>query len=261
MKKIFIYSAFLLLPLYIYGCTSVYNPATGLEEPVFTPSETNEEKSGQQISKNVEKKFKSVDNFNLQSKIQKIGYKLVSTSDRKDISYHFEILDDKEVNAFALPGGYIYIFKGLLDKTKSDDEIAGVLAHEIGHISARHVAKRVRGSIGLNALALLLVNMESDAYSKQEAYKALTELMLQYSREDELEADRLAVKYMKAAGFNPQGIIIFLEKLRKIEYEKPITQPHVFKTHPYIGDRIKSVKQEINGAIEFKDYINSVDEK
>lgn len=254
MKKITV--IFLLFAL--CGCSSVYNPATGKEEAVFTPSEANEEKSGQKISKGVEKKFKSVDNFNLQAKVQAIGLKLAGISDRKDISYHFEILDEKEVNAFALPGGYIYVFKGLIDKTKSDDEIAGVLAHEIGHVAARHTAKRVKGSMGLNALAILLMSMESDTTSKAEAYRALTELVLQYSREDELEADRLAVKYMKLAGFKPEAIISFLEKLRKIMYEKPIERAHIFKTHPYIADRIKRVKEEISGEIEFEDYINAV---
>lgn len=257
MKKIFLVFTFLFLPLCFIGCSSVYNPATGKEEPIFTPSEGNEGQSGQKISKAVEEKFKSVDNYGLQTKIQKIGASLASHSDRKDVSYHFEVLDEKEVNAFAIPGGYIYIFKGLIDKTDSDDEIAGVLAHEIGHTAARHVAKRVHGSLGLNALAILITSVGSDPESKQQAYQGLMELMLEYSREDELEADRLAVKYMTLAGYNPQGIITFLEKLRKIEFEKPIQRPRVYKTHPYIADRIKTVKQQISGKIDFEDYINS----
>ena len=250
---------YVLIFFFLCGCSSVYNPATGRQEPIFTPSEGGEEKSGQAISKRVEKKFQSVDNFVLQTKMQTIGQKIAAVSDRKDVSYHFEILDNKEVNAFTLPGGYIYLFKGLIDKTKSDDEIAGVLAHEIGHTAARHVAKRVSGSIGLNALAILLAQIESDAASKQQAYRGLTELVLQYSREDELEADRLAVKYMKLAGYNPDAIITFLKTLRKIEYEKPIQRPHIFKTHPYIADRIKTVKEEISGAIDFEDYINAAE--
>lgn len=243
--------------LVLCGCSSVYNPATGKQESVFTPSEGREEKSGQAISKRVEKKFESVDDWPLQAKLQAIGQKLADVCDRKDIGYHFEILNHKEINAFALPGGYIYVFKGLMDKIDSDDEIAGVLAHEIGHTAARHVAKRVRGSIGLNALAILLANTESDATSKAQAYAGLTELMLQYSREDELEADRLAVKYMRLAGYNPQAMITFLKKLRKIEYEKPIQRYNIHKTHPYIADRIKNIKEQISGTIDFEDYINT----
>jgi predicted Zn-dependent protease len=246
--------------LSISGCSSVYNPATGKQEPIFTPSEDNEGKSGQKISKKVEEKFKSVNNWTLQTRIQTIGQKLAAVSDRKDITYHFEVLDEKEVNAFAIPGGYIYVFKGLIDKTSSDDEIAGVLAHEIGHITARHTAKRVNGSLGVNALAILLMNMESDAASKQKAYQGLVELMLEYSMEDEIEADKLAVKYMQQAGYNPEGVVSFLKKLRKIEYEKPIRRAHVFKTHPYIADRIKAAKEEISGKIDFEDYINASDE-
>ena len=257
-KNSFIYYVIhLIIIFFLIGCSSIYNPATGKEEPIFTPSEGNEEKSGRAISKRIEKKFQSVDDWNLQNKIQTIGQKLAAVSDRKDISYHFEILDQKEINAFALPGGYVYLFKGLLDKVESDDEIAGVLAHEIGHIAARHTAKRVQGSISLNALAILLARMESDNLSKADAYRALTELMLQYSREDELEADKLAVKYMKIAGYNPQAIVTFLQRLRKIEYEKPIERAHIYRTHPYIADRIKTVKEEISGVIDFEDYINA----
>jgi len=257
MKKILLTFAFLVLPFWFSGCANVYNPATGKQEPVFTPSK-NEEISGQKISKSVEKKFKSVDNFRLQEKIQAIGQKIASASDRQDITYHFEILDEKEVNAFALPGGYIYVFKGLIDKTYSDDEIAGVLAHEIGHVTARHIAKRIRGSMGLNALAILMTTVQSDSATKQQAYKGLVELVLQYSREDEIEADKLAVKYTRLAGFDPKAIVTFLEKLRKIQYEKPIERAHIYKTHPYLADRIKNVKEEINGVIDFKDYINAV---
>ncbi|PIR65974.1 MAG: peptidase M48, partial [Candidatus Omnitrophica bacterium CG10_big_fil_rev_8_21_14_0_10_43_8] len=83
-------------------------------------------------------------------------------------------------------------------------------------------------------------------------------LVLQYSREDELEADKLAVKYTRLAGFDPKAIVTFLEKLRKIQYEKPIERAHIYKTHPYLADRIKNVKEEINGVIDFKDYINAV---
>jgi len=250
-----------ILIFVICGCSSIYNPATGKEESVFTPGESGEKKSGQKISKSVEKQFKSIDDFKLQSKIQTIGQKLAAVSDRKDISYHFEILDNKDVNAFALPGGYVYIFKGLLDKTKSDDEIAGVLAHEIGHVAARHVAKRTRGSLSLEALIILLMNLPSDPASKEQAYRGLMELSLQYSREDEFEADRLAVKYTRLAGFNPAGIVTFLQKLRKIDYEKPIEPMHPFKTHPYTADRIKNVKAEISGKIDFEDYINAAEEK
>ncbi len=109
----------------------------------------------------------------------------------------------------------------------------------------------------MDALILLLMSMQSDPNSKMQAYKGLTELMLQYSREDELEADRLSVKYMKLAGYNPEGIVKFLKKLRKIEYEKPIERIHEYKTHPYIADRIKSVKEQISGKIDFEDYINA----
>jgi len=249
-----------MLYLIISGCSSIYNPATGKEESVFTPTENNEEKSGQKVSKQVEEKFKSVNNWNMQTRLQAIGQKIAAVCDRKDITYHFEILDDKEINAFALPGGYVYVFKGLMDKIKSDDEIAAVVAHEVGHIAARHVAKRIRGSLGIDALLILLATVKSDAESKQQALQGLTELMLHYSREDELQADRLAIKYMKLAGYNPQAMVTFLEKLRKIEYDKPIEMAHLYKTHPYLADRIKNARQEINGMIEFKDYINAVEQ-
>ncbi len=261
MKKSFllfifyVFCAIIFVSLSLSGCATEYNPATGKEEDIIMSREK-EIKKGRAISKSVEKKFKSVDDWQLQNRISNIGQKLAVVSDRKDLSYHFEVLSDKHINAFALPGGYVYVFKGLIDKLESDDEIAAVLAHEIGHITAKHHPKRSRGSIGYTALLLLIGRMDSDPVSRRKAYAAINELMMSYSREDELEADRLSVKYAKGAGFNTKAILTVLEKLRQINYEKPIKPKTHWRTHPYIDDRIKAVKELIFSSIEFEDYIN-----
>jgi len=231
----------------------------GVATPLFADRES-EIKKGSSISKKIEKKFKTVDNWRLQNRVETIGQKLAAVCDRKDLPYYFEILSDDNDNAFAIPGGYVYMFKGLVDKLESDDEIAAVLAHEIGHINAEHHSKRKRGSIGYTALMLLIGQMETDPVSRRKAYIGINELMMSYSREDELEADTLAVGYMRDAGFNPEANLSVLEKLRKINHEKPIRRKMYWRTHPYIDDRIKAVREQIFGKIEFEDYINTMPE-
>jgi len=246
--------------IFLSGCATEYNSATGQQETVYMSRES-EIKKGRAISKSIEKKFESVDNWQLQNKVEQIGQRLAVVCDRKDISYHFEILKEKDVNAFALPGGYVYMFEGLLEELETEDEIAAVLSHEIGHITAKHFPKRQHGSIGYQALLILISQMQADPVSKKKAYAAINELIMSYSREDEIEADKLSVKYMASAGFDPEAILSVLEKLRRINYEKPIRQKSHWRTHPYIDDRIKAVRELIFGRIKFEDYINVTPEE
>lgn len=252
--------SFLLSSLYFItsGCATQYNPATGKEELVLISSEA-EVKKGRSLSKRVQKKFEAEQDWRAQDRVERVGARIAAVCDRKDISYEFEVLSGQEMNAFALPGGYVYVFKGLFDRLDSDDELAGVLAHEIGHIVARHSITRTQSSIGYTALRILLSRMEGDPLSRQKAYQGINELMMSYSREDEIEADILAVRYVKLAGYNPEGILSVLEKLKRIELEKPIGPKRQWRSHPYIHDRIRATKEEIFGKIDFEDYINIVE--
>ena len=170
------------------------------------------------------------------------------------------MLDVKALNAMALPGGYVYIFKGLWEKIEKDDaQIAAVLAHEVGHIAARHSIKRVQASLGVNVLSVLIaVTPGSDLYSKNKAMAGIGELILSYSREDELQADFLATQYMYKSGYNLSAIIDVLQILQDEQRKQPM-RTTIVQTHPYISERKKLVRQQIGrGSIGFNDYINTV---
>ena len=237
-----------------------YNLATGKEEIILIPSEK-EVRMGESLSKQVENKMKPDDNYEYQEKVGNIGQKLALACDRKDIIYYFKVLANQEdeqnnYNAFALPGGYVYIFKALLEKLDTDDEIAAILAHEIGHVSARHAMKRLQSSFGYEALRFLIIRGAEDSYSRYKANEAINQLMLSYSRDDELEADRLAVRYLKKAGYKQEAMLTVLDKLLKLEMQGPIRPKRYWYTHPYLGDRRGAMSQEITGQMDFDDYIN-----
>jgi Zn-dependent protease with chaperone function len=245
-----------LLCFLLSGCASEYNIATGQEEN-FYYSTDKEVQIGESIARQVEKEYKFVEDPLIQKRVEDIGKKIVSVCDRKDIDYHFKVLDDEEVNAVSLPGGFVYVNKGLIDKVANDDELAGVLAHEVGHIVARHSIKKLQAMMAYSVLRMLSVAVPQAGQVGNAADVAFTEIMLGYSREDELLADQLATRYTKLSGYNPRGMIDFLLRLQDINRRKPLRPKSYFKTHPYVPDRIRVVKQELGEKIDYDDYINT----
>lgn len=239
------------------GCaaSSYYDLATHRQE--WTLYTTDQEvQMGRKISKQVEKHFKVLEDPAAQNRVNTIGQKLSEACDRKELVYYFKVLELKEVNAFSLPGGYVYVNSGLLEKVKKDDELAGVLAHEIGHIAARHAVKRLQTSMAYSLLQALAVGTRTSPEAVRGAQVAFSQIFLAYARGDELMADRLAVRTMKRAGYDPYAMATFLEKLKEILREKPTAGTYV-RTHPYLSDRIRVVHEEIEGKMRFQDYINA----
>jgi len=241
--------------LVISGCQTEYNVVTGEQETYFYGTDK-EIALGESIARQVEHEYKLAEDPLIQKRVEDIGRKIASICDRKELDYHFKVLDDPEVNAVSLPGGFVYINKGLIEKVSSDDELAGVIAHEVGHIVARHSIKKLQGVMGYSLLRVLTLVVPGTGAVNTTADAAFNELMLGYSREDELLADQLGVRYSRLAGFNPQGMITFLEKLDQINKRRPLQQKSYFKTHPNVADRIRVVKQELGKNLDFKDYIN-----
>lgn len=258
-SRIYIFS--LAMGLFLSSeCAAEYNLATKKEEYLFF-STAREVKLGRSLAQKVEERYEVCKDAEMQKRVEEIGQSLASVCDRKDITYFFTVLEREEANAFALPGGYIYVNKGLIEKTDSDDEIAGTLAHEMGHIVARHSMKRLQAALGYSLLSILALAATKDARFKRGADLAFGQIMLGYSREDEFLADQLAVKYVRKSGYNPEAIITFLEKLKQIEKEAP-RKPLVvnyLRTHPYLPERIAAAKQAIYGKMDFNDYINRAD--
>ena len=249
--------ALYLLSSLSYHSAAEYNLATKQQEHLLF-STAHEVKLGRSLARKIDQKFKISKDSKMQKRVEEVGKRLVEVCGRKDLSYSFTVLQNENPNAFALPGGYIYINEGLLEKTDSDDEIAAVLAHEIGHIVSRHSIKRLQASLGYNLVSLLALAATKDLHFKRGSDLAFSQIMLGYSREDELLADRLAVKYVQKSGYRPEAIISFLKKLKQIKKETPLQPliPSYARTHPFLPERIGVVKQEIYGKIEFKDYIN-----
>lgn len=249
--KIFI----IALCVFFAGCSTEYNIVTGKEETYYYTTDK-EVQMGEVISAEVEKEHKPVDDPLIQKRVEDIGRRIASVCDRKEIDYHFKVLDDEEVNAFALPGGFIYVNKGLIDKVDNDDELACILAHEVGHIVARHSIKKLQAIMGYSLLRILVASVPQTGQVGNAADIAFTEILLGYGRDDELLADQLGSRYAKLVGYDPRGMITFLVKLQEINKRKPLRPKSYFKTHPYVPDRIRVVKQELGESIDFTDYIN-----
>jgi predicted Zn-dependent protease len=199
----------LLIVFSLSGCTSEYNLATGKEERLMygTDREVN---IGNAIASQIEKQVKFVTDLDINARVHHIFDRLAAVSDRNDIVFSVNIIDDDTVNAFSIPGGFVYIHKGLLDKLKDDDQIAGVLGHEIAHITAKHSLKRLQNSY--SSLLLQIASFGSGEPELARGVNAIvTSLYFAYSREDEYEADELAVKYTQKAGFDPRKMIDVLE--------------------------------------------------
>ena len=235
--------------VFLTGCASwgTYNPATGRNEFIFisTPAEVS---LGQDIHGELQKEFKFTADEAQNSRLRRIGRKLAQVSDRQDYEYNFYLIDKKEFNAFTIPGGKIYMFSGLLDALQSDDEIAAVLAHEIGHCAARHTIKKFQAAMGYNIVGtILLSQVDAQNQTRQilsQGTGAVMKLVFSaYGRQDEYDSDRLGIKYMHLAGYKKEAMIETFETLEK--GSKGDSVPLILRSHPYIKDRIEKVKEEI----------------
>ncbi len=246
----------LLVLAFSCGCATVnYNILTGKENLTFI-SEKKEIQLGKKISKQVADDFQIIKDPALRDKVNSIGYKLVENCDRKNIIYYFEVIEKidtnttaanekEEPNAFALPGGYIYINKKLIEMLNNNDaEIAAVLAHEISHTVLRHNILMLQEALGAQALMIILATNSADSNSAKNSQIALILLYLEYSKEREMEADKLALKYLKLSGFNPRSAITVLEKIKNYQFDSPI-RSYYMKTHPYLDERIEVIEREL----------------
>ncbi len=233
--------------MFLSGCATLYNPATGRKEFIFINSAT-ESAIGREVLPEMTKKYPLSKDARLQERAQRIGMKLAAHSDRKDIAYTFGVIEDKSLNAVTLPGGYVYVNRGLMEAF-SDDELAYVMGHEIGHVAARHIAKKMQANMAYQSLLAVafaaLGNKSEKAQGALTGASAVYGLMeLSYSRGDEFEADRLGTKYAHRAGYPPQAAFSALEKLKKGEGPN-IRVMQYLRTHPFVDDRIRALREYI----------------
>ncbi len=254
MKKMGVVFSLIILA-FLQGCASEYNLATHKEENLMYSSDK-EVQMGDAMAQQADKQFKYVTDVDKNERVRKIAQKIFSAADRQDIVYSIKIIDEDTANAFSLPGGYVYLYRGLLDNIENDDQLACVIGHETGHICARHAIKRLQSMYGYEFLKVFSIGVAKSAQLSQGVDLAFGTILMAYSQEDEFQADSLGVKYAKKAGFSPLGMAGFLKKLSKVQ-EKLGSKPYAYwRTHPFIPQRIAAVNQEVSGSLDFKSYLN-----
>jgi Zn-dependent protease with chaperone function len=201
-----------------------------------------EQKLGKKLSEDIEKKHDLVEDSQKNLLIRQIGNKLAKVSELKGMNYHFKILNIEGPNAFSIPGGYVYVTYDLFDFIQSNDELAGILAHEIAHVIHNHALKQTRDNTKFTLLTILAVLLTGEPDVGVLGKLTTITLLNQYSREYEEEADLTATDLLIKTGYNPVGFLTFLERLYAREMFKPEVNLGIFQTHPETEDRINYVK-------------------
>jgi len=242
-QKVLYKSVLIFLSLFFLSCA--VNPVTQKKEFSLV-TESQEIQIGKTSHKEIIEEFGDYNDASLQSYVNEVGQKLSRVSHRSHLKFHFTVLDSPVVNAFATPGGYIYLTRGILAEFNSEAEMATILAHEIGHVTARHAARQITRVTTYQILSALIASIDKSL----EPFKRISDvtaslIFLKYSRDDEREADQLGLEYAFNAGYNPKFMVAFLENLlRKKEKEDGGSLPGFLSTHPTTSERIQTVKTE-----------------
>jgi predicted Zn-dependent protease len=216
---------------------------------------------GKQLAQQVERSSKIVNDPVVSEYVNRIGQNLVRNSDAK-VPFTIKVIEDPSVNAFALPGGFFFVQTGLILKADNEAELAGVMAHEIAHVAARHGTRQAtRGEIAQLATIPLIFMGGPAAYGIYEASGLVIPLSFQkFSRNFEAEADYLGVQYMYKSGYDPTAFIDFFEKIETLEKRKPGTIGKLFASHPPTEDRIKKSQEEIAALRPRPEYVVNTSE-
>jgi predicted Zn-dependent protease len=224
-----------LAGVWISGCA--VNPATGKKQ-ISIVSRSQEIQMGREGDREILAHFGVYEDSSLADYVEQIGQQLAAVSELPNLDWHFRILNSPVVNAFALPGGYIYVSRGILAILNSEAQLAGVIGHEIGHVTARHTAQRITQSqlaqIGLGLGMILVPNF--GRYTPM-ASASLSLLFLKYGRDDETQADELGIRYAVKAGYDPREIPATYAALKRIGQKQITMLPGYLSTHPDPGDR------------------------
>ena len=202
---------------------------------------------GRSYSRQVESSSKMITDPMITEYVNRIGQNLVRNSDAQ-VPFTIKIIDTDDINAFALPGGFFYVDSGLILSADNEAELAGVMSHEIAHVAACHAAREIsRGQLmNLASIPLILVGGGIGYAIQNIAGLAMPMGFLKFTRSFESEADYLGIQYMYRAGYDPQALTAFFEKVKALEKHKPGSLAKAFDTHPQTPDRIEKTQQEIN---------------
>jgi predicted Zn-dependent protease len=263
----------LALALLLSACAT--NPVSG-DRDFVTLSESEEIAQGRQYHQTIIEQYGVYDDPGLQTYVNAIGQQLAANSHRSHLAYHFTILDTPDINAFALPGGYVYITRGIMAYLDSEAELAGVLGHEIGHVTARHSVRQQSGQFASGLLNVLITAATGSESLGQLSKQLSTGITRGYGRKHELEADRLGAEYLHKSAYNPEAMLDVIGVLKDQElYEKALAEKQnrpaniyhgVYSTHPKNDDRLKTVIRAAKNlsAVQYRDnnqatYFNLID--
>lgn len=247
-------AALLLLTVLPAGCST--NPATGRRQLILI-SRQQEIAIGSEAAPKFEKEFGGrVPNERLQAYIRMVGRKVAAVSDRS-MPYEFVLVNSKTPNAFALPGGKIFLTAGLMSRMANERELAAVLGHETGHVAAQHNVIGMQRQVGVAILievAGAIAGQESAGSAKAVTKVVAGMAALRYTRKDEYEADKFGLLYMVRAGYNPWGMVELLTVLHNLSKSQPGLLDEMFQTHPATSKRIAEVTEMIEDNRRYRKY-------
>lgn len=223
--------------LCLLGITSSFQPAA--EAGMI--SEKQEIEMGKSVAQQIEARYGVLNDPQVTDRVNRIGQSLVDVCDRKNITYTFKVLNTEDVNAVACPGGYIYVFKGLLDYMPSDAELAGVLGHEIGHVVKRHTVHQMEKNMWTQLVAILAGVASGNGDVLALGMVVGDALAAGYSRADESAADREGFAYTVKAGYSPYAMLVTMHKLQELAAEYGNPGWGIFDSHPDPEQRIRNM--------------------
>jgi hypothetical protein len=219
---------------------------------------------GKSLAQEVERSSKLIDDPVVSEYVNRVGQNLVRNSDAK-VPFTIKVIDSDVVNAFALPGGFFYVDSGLILRADTEAELAGVMAHEIAHVAARHGTKNATKGELAQLATIPLIMLGPGGWAGYGIYEGLNFAIpmsfLKFSRDAEYEADYLGLQYMYAAGYDPNAFVTFFEKVEMEEKRQPGTVPKFFSTHPPTPERVVAIQKEIGNVLPARDqYIVTTSE-
>jgi predicted Zn-dependent protease len=262
-QRTFVTLAMLALVLVAIACA--VNPVSGKKELMFF-SEQQEIAMGRETDQALRQQFGIYPDKALNDYVNRVGQSMVANSHRPNLKHYFAVLDTPVVNAFAAPGGYIYVTRGILALMNSEAELAAVLGHEMGHVAARHSLKQMSGQM-LAQIGLVVGSIVSKDIRKFAGLASIGMqlLFLKFSRSDEYQADALGIRYARQAKYSPGEMLRFFSALENMSAEATSHRiPTFLSTHPMTADRIAKVKemvssQDVRLAIRKDEYLRRVD--
>jgi len=221
----------------------------------FNLISVDEEKAlGEKFAVEVEKQYRVVADPELQGYADRLGRRLLTGARAVEFAYTFKVVKDDSVNAFAIPGGHVYINTGLIKAAQSETELAGVMAHEINHAVARHGTRQLTQQYGYGLIVQLVLGQDQNQLAQLAASLFGKAGFMAYSRGMESQADYLGVETMYKAGYDPQGMIAFFEKLEAMHQQSPSQLAQFFSSHPLTTERIQRVREAI-GTLPPKNWL------